>query len=248
MLTQKPIKKAKTFYEYLKRILPLGANARPTLDEEDDLSMSKCSAFMEKALALVKHLSGLRRGKTYAVHAYVFLLSDVFVRNKTRISHAIPYRRVARALQKLIRRRRLDGGWKCFVNYAAAHRQICQLMRWPCYREYDWYGPLKNYACVHKEALPIVASLQRHAWAERRANVFATIGTKLSAELTQEIFEWVLVAEGIPLSPEPPRLLNWEGFDDAHDTKDGVAYYACRWVPELADAIETSNDASDDET
>ena len=55
--------------------------------------------------------------------------------------------------------------------------------------------------CFHTRSADLLEWLQTKAWSEIRARVFQAVGPYLPPEITEDVFEFALVAEGIPLHP-----------------------------------------------
>lgn len=51
-----------------------------------------------------------------------------------------------------------------------------------------------------------LAVLQKRAYGEIRHNVFMAVGTKLPAELAENVFELAMLAEGMLLDPRPQLI------------------------------------------
>jgi hypothetical protein len=62
------------------------------------------------------------------------------------------------------------------------------------------YNPGRD-TCFHTRTFELLDWLQTKAWSEIRARVFQAVGRYLPAEITEDIFEFALVAEGISLHP-----------------------------------------------
>jgi hypothetical protein len=72
----------------------------------------------------------------------------------------------------------------------------------PGKRCYDPYHERTDDArCFHENSIKLLGYLQERAWSEIRFNVFSTASTLLPTELSEQIFEDALAAEGIPLDP-----------------------------------------------
>lgn len=59
-----------------------------------------------------------------------------------------------------------------------------------------------HHECYHTCSMPILNLLRRCAWGQARGRVMLTVGTQLPPELTEEVFEYALVAEDLPLDKE----------------------------------------------
>lgn len=84
--------------------------------------------------------------------------------------------------------RQLRGLWKKFED---GQYEACEHMQ----------GFWSKAECFHTGSFEMLNLLQRSAYGEVRSNVFLTVRTMLPAELTEEIAQYALVAEGLPVEP-----------------------------------------------
>jgi hypothetical protein len=61
----------------------------------------------------------------------------------------------------------------------------------------------RRVGCYHEHGNDMLVFLQKKAWSEIRAKVFLTLGSRLSAELTELIFLRALEAEEVPMDKRP---------------------------------------------
>lgn len=93
--------------------------------------------------------------------------------------------------------------------------------------------------CYHLYNLNLLELLHKKAFGEVKSKVFLTIGTVLPTELTEQIFEFVMAAEEVPLEPrvrdtilEPvdPELVEMKGRRFTERTKVKEEY-RCNRMP-----------------
>lgn len=124
----------------------------------------------------------------------------------------------------------MGGSWLCgtYVNHALAARQIRGAYdETECDAEQlfedaedgsEFSVPLAELdSCSKRSQLPLLEVLYKQAWNEIRFGVMSTIGSRLSADVTELIFEHVLDAEQVPRDPklvegiDPPKKMGGYG-------------------------------------
>jgi hypothetical protein len=101
--------------------------------------------------------------------------------------------------------------------------------------------------CFHTRTFDLLEWLQTKAWSEIRARVFQAVGPYLPTEITEDIFEFALVAEGIPLHPQleenalvnAPDSAGLESQPPRHE-KRLKAEYRC-WYAERMSGCSSTN-------
>ena len=101
------------------------------------------------------------------------------------------------------------------------------------------YNPRRD-TCIHTRTFELLDWLQTKAWSEIRARVFQAVGPYFPAEITEDTFEFALVAEGIPLHPRLEENVPVRASDSAslesqppgHD-KRLKANYRCWYVERM---------------
>jgi len=68
--------------------------------------------------------------------------------------------------------------------------------------------------CPKRAQLPSLENFYRNAWAEIRFGVMSTIGTRLSADLAELIFDQALEVEEIPRDPRTHNPYDYSDYRD----------------------------------
>ena len=209
ILRKRPITDAKAFYQYLCKLLPAAALAGPLPDEKPFNSKApyaRLNNFTDKAMCLVDELSHMPNGRLYAFRGYALLATKVFRPQHPRCKASrLPTNEVEDQITLLTKRPTVPktvglSAEQPYPNYfdCATHvREMYEAMGERC------FGARMNNFCHHVSDMLALHVLQERAYSEMRAKVFLTAGSQLPVELTEQIFEDAMRAEGLSMHPEP---------------------------------------------
>lgn len=237
LLEEHPVVDAAHFYRYLRTILPKAAEADATSDEHLHYD-AQDHPLIQKIDRLVREFEHFRGGAYYAFHIWVLSLSRVFRDDKKRCRVVQIQRACWKTLAELQRYAGRSGkhrSWSGqnededsiqwtypdFYDYAAAVRELSVAMATTSGCPRSSNSDDDDY-CYHMLNLSTLEFLHKQAYSEVRAKVFLTVGSQLPVELTEQVFELALQAEGVPLDPRvreiirtpvSPLVAKWSGRD-----------------------------------
>lgn len=143
---------------------------------------------VEKYMWLIQHLSELPQGRRYATHAYAFYVTH-FLRHTYISSYA--YNDALKGLKETLAldKSRMNET-ETFLDLASLHRELDDALRSTPLKEW------RIYRC-REASMEFLEFLQRKAKEEVRAKVIPIGAAVLPAELTEQIVECALLAEGL---------------------------------------------------
>ncbi|KAK4548080.1 hypothetical protein LTR36_010800 [Oleoguttula mirabilis] len=216
-LDSQAITDAKQFFEYLCKVMPKAALANPLPDEMEHDRRNPRKNFADKCMRLVEMMRDLPNGRFYTFHSYTLLSSEVLRPSHPRCEASkLPTTDILEKLKDLVLRpirTVFDNGdgdeydeeaYPEYWDFATPARDMFRYMGERC------LGSRVNTYCHHVCHLPTLQFLQQQAYCEIRTKVLLIAGAKLPVELTDQIFELAMLAEEMPLIPEPAIVLEEE--------------------------------------